>query len=422
MNFADAYFEKHKLFEQFIDNEPETNLKLIVTIPSINEPDLIASLISLKNCELPQNTAIEVITLINSPENVDSSILEQNEKTLTESLLWCELNSRKNLKFFAIHTPDLPKKIAGAGLARKIVMDEALRRFNIINQPLGIIAGFDADSLCEPNYFIEICKLFAQKPKTTACSIYFEHPTEGTEYQDIVYKRITEYELYLRYYTNALRYATFPFAFQTVGSSFAVNAEIYAKQGGMNRRQAGEDFYFLQKIIPLGNFADLTTTCVHPSPRPSNRVPFGTGAEIARLIEHSDNYLIYSLEAFLLLKSFFENKNLFFRSSQNEFDKLLNAQAEPIAQFLKLSDFKIQLSDIQKYSPNINTFQKRFFAWFNAFRVLKFLNFSHENFFNKQKIENEAFKLLELLKIQPKNQTTSELLETFRKIDKKSTY
>ena len=40
----------------------------------------------------------------------------------------------------------------------------------------------------------------------------------------------------------------YPDSIYTIGSAFAVRAEAYMKQGGMNRRQAGEDFYFLYKL------------------------------------------------------------------------------------------------------------------------------------------------------------------------------
>jgi hypothetical protein len=52
----------------------------------------------------------------------------------------------------------------------------------------------------------------------------------------------------------------------------------------MSRRQAGEDFYFIQKVAMQGRYGECRTTRVHPSPRPSDRVPFGTGPDIARQI------------------------------------------------------------------------------------------------------------------------------------------
>src|SRR5204862_3217619 len=107
--------------------------------------------------------------------------------------------------------------------------------------------------------------------------------------------------LHLRYYIQALRYAGFPHAHHTIGSCMAVRAGEYRQQGGMNKRKAGEDFYFLHKIIPLGGFGDLTGTTVYPSPRPSDRVPFGTGKAVRENLP-GRQIKTYPLDAFLDLK------------------------------------------------------------------------------------------------------------------------
>ena len=65
----------------------------------------------------------------------------------------------------------------------------------------------------------------------------------------------------------------------------AVRPEAYMKQGGMNRRKAGEDFYFLNKIMSLGGFGECAETTIYPSPRTSKRVPFGTGQAVLRNVE-----------------------------------------------------------------------------------------------------------------------------------------
>ncbi len=67
----------------------------------------------------------------------------------------------------------------------------------------------------------------------------------------------------------------------------------------MNKRKAGEDFYFIQKIIELGNYTELNTTGVIPSPRISNRVPFGTGKAIGDWVKQgSEEYFTYHPQTF----------------------------------------------------------------------------------------------------------------------------
>ena len=74
------------------------------------------------------------------------------------------------------------------------------------------------------------------------------------------------YECHLRYYVEALRFAGFPHAYHTIGSAMAVRPEAYMKQGGMNRRKAEKIFYFLNKIMLLGNFSECLSTVVYPLP------------------------------------------------------------------------------------------------------------------------------------------------------------
>ncbi len=134
---------------------------------------------------------------------------------------------------------------------------------------------------------------FYNRKERKACSIRFEHPLSGSEFPDEVYRYVTMYELHMRYFYQAVKYSGYPYAFHAIGSAIAFRASAYLKAGGMNRKQAGEDFYFIQKLIPQGGFFALNSTTVHPSPRTSDRVPFGTGAVISKLIETSSGTLPY---------------------------------------------------------------------------------------------------------------------------------
>ncbi|OQY00652.1 MAG: hypothetical protein B6I20_08430, partial [Bacteroidetes bacterium 4572_117] len=379
MAIFSKYIEKHAFYLPFIKEIPDKNLQNIIVMPCYNEANISATLNSLISCKQPKYQ-VEVIIVINSADNTDIEILGQNKKTKAEiDNLLLSFKSKK-LKFHTIWIENIPNKFAGVGFARKTGMDEAIRRFDSISNTNGIITGFDADSLVADNYLIEIENLFLSKPKLNGCSIYFEHPLKGVEFADIVYEKITQYELYLRYYSLALKQTGFPYYCHTVGSSFAVKAEIYCKQGGMNRKKAGEDFYFLQKIMPLGNYGYLNSTTVYPSSRPSDRVPFGTGAFIKTNIEYPDKeFLTYNYEVFRNLHHFFKQIDKLFGIENFEFD-LLNLN-ESLQQFLIKNKFATAIVEINANTSNINTFKKRFFQWFDAFRVLKYQNFVHPTFY-----------------------------------------
>jgi len=412
MSFADFYFEKYKYFPAIIDTLPSENLKFIIIIPCFNEPDIIKTLQSIKNNK-EIISAVEIIVLINSSEDCYENIKTTNLNTYNQLSDWCKDNSQQNKNFFVLNIENLPSKIAGAGLARKIAMDEALRRFNLIENKNGFIISLDADTICDINYLSEIENEIEKHRITNGFTINFEHPISGNEFNHDIYSAIILYELYLRYYIQSLKFTGFPYAFYTIGSAFGVRAEVYAKQGGMNTKQAGEDFYFLHKIIPLGKFYEINSTTVYPSPRISDRVPFGTGVVINKIInEPKSCFLTYNFEAFIELKHFFDLKDYFFESKTKNFDLL----SQNIQKFLNITNFYSDLSEIKRNSPNINTFYKRFFQWFDAFRVLKFLNFVHENAYEKKNITEQSVELLDKLNINYDNTEAEYLLQIFRKL------
>lgn len=300
MSFAEKYYKRYNSFDSFISEKPNEKLGICVVIPSYKEPDIITTLQSLAECTKP-NCAVEIIVAVNSPENALSEDINTNLQTIKDVVEFGKKNSTDKFRYYYTYAPNLNKKHAGAGWARKIGMDEALRRFDIINNPQGIIVGFDADSTCSNNYLCEIDNHFKKHEKCEGVSINFMHPLSGNNFPIQYYNGIALYELHLRYLNQALKYTQFPFAFHTVGSAFAVRAFSYMQQGGMNRRTAGEDFYFLQKIIETGRFMNLHSATVYPSPRPSMRVPFGTGATITKMVEQDNfSYTLYQLRSSIL--------------------------------------------------------------------------------------------------------------------------
>ena len=361
-----------------MQSKPSDDLGIIVTIPCYNEPELISSLESLLQCEQP-SCSVEIIVVINQGEHAIISIHTQNELTFQNAKSWAQNHSTLKKQFHVIWAKDLPKKHAGVGLARKIAMDEAVKRFEYINNPHGIIACYDADSLCDKNYLTALEKHFRKNPKTPGCAIYYEHPLSGPLPQEN-YRAIIDYELFLRYYTNALGFAGLPYAYQTVGSSMAVVSEAYQKQGGMNRRHAGEDFYFLHKIIALGNFTELNSTRIIPSARQSDRVPFGTGKAVNDWIK-SEELVTYHPNIFKDLKKFVYIITTSNYETERDFVEQFDSYPESIKEFLLENDFKNHIGRILKNSSSHNTFLSNFFGWFNAFFVLKYIHFARDHYY-----------------------------------------
>ena len=417
------YLEKQTLYPKLINQTPTQNLGMIVVIPCYDESNLIQSLACLKNCDAP-TCATEVIVIINDGEHSSEAVKVQNQKTFEASSAWAEQNSTIHLQFYIIYKSNLAKKIAGVGTARKIGMDEAVLRLESVGKSDGVIICFDADSLCEKNYFQAIESHFSKNKKTQACGIHFEHPLEGNEYEAEIYEAITKYELHLRYYIHAQKYASFPLAFQTIGSSMAVRCNAYQQQGGMNKRKAGEDFYFLHKFTALNAFSVIKNTKVIPSPRKSHRVPFGTGKAVNDILENNKQgkskveYYTYNFQIFDDLKQFLDvaPNLLFFEKEQLEMMK--KHLPESILNFLNENDFDAKLAEIQANTTAPITFGARFFRWFNAFFLMKFVHFARDNYYPNIPVEEAARDLLQKYYFVDKsNADAKELLLNFRKRD-----
>lgn len=419
MGFASEYLSDRILFEPFISSRPDRETSLIVIIPAYNEPDVLSTIDSLAACHRP-DCRVEVLVYVNAAPSAGEEELKTNLKTI-EDIERRKEDTSLPFRLFAFYTGMPAIKGWGAGLARKVAMDEAVRRFNLIDKPEGIIVSLDADCRVSQNYLQALCDDFYKKRDRSACSIYFEHPLEGDKFERDIYKAISNYELYLRYYYQALRFSMFPEVFHTVGSAFAVRAGTYVKSGGMNRQQAGEDFYFIQKTIPMGGYFYLNNTVVIPSPRMSDRVPFGTGPSINEIINSEDKRLYtYNPDSFLYLGKLFASVDALYKLDNGKKpESVISGLDKTLSDFLEKEKWNDRLREIRANTASLDSFKKRFFSWFNMFKVVKFLNWVHsEGEMKKVDVCNAAQELLRLLASDFESDSAKVLLEHFRDMER----
>jgi hypothetical protein len=413
MSFGELYLLKQQI-PPLIHENPDPELGMIVIIPAFRELFLLDTLLSLDQCTRPTGVT-EVIVLVNSSVNCSLADLEVNKQVIDEVSRWIEQREKDKLHFHLVHQPNLPPKHAGVGLARKIAMDEAVCRFHEINKPNGIIVSFDADSTCSPNYLVSIQEQFEREGLKSA-TIPYRHllPADAREKEGIL-----QYELHLRYLVQSARFCGFPYWWHTVGSAFAVRAWLYVAVGGMNRRKAGEDFYFLHKVFPHGNVGIIRDTCIYPSPRASDRVPFGTGAAMNKWInEPGEEWLTYRFEAYEMLKPFFEGIPGLFRASLPETRDFIQSMHPFLVEYLQEHAVIEELEECKRHAARQDTFLKRFYQWFDGFRLVRFLNTMHEDHFTRSPVRKEAAHMLMELGIANLETPGSiELLEKFRELD-----
>ena len=401
----DTYFTRFCANTQQLQQTVLPNVGIIVTIPCYNEPDIFTTLNSLCACQLP-SCDVEIIITVNYSETAANEVKQREQESFEAIAEYARAHSTLRLQLLPLFAPNLPAKFAGVGLARKISMDEAIHRFSRTNNVDGIIASCDADVTVDANYFVEIEKFYQENPECGGANCYFEHPLEGDlpQYQ---YDAITQYELYLRYYVEQLKRIGFPYAYHTIGSCFTLRATTYCRQGGMNKRQAGEDFYFLQKLFLSEPFGEINSTRVMPSSRISERVPFGTGTMISKITTDHADFMAFGNEGFNILQAFFQNIPLL---RSGDIQNVFNSLHPYLQEFLGFDIFNTKICEIRQNSATPEKFRKRFFFWFNGFLIFRFLNFAHQDKLKKVPIAHAAANLI------PCEETNAlVLLETYRK-------
>ena len=391
--------------EYGIQEPPYSELQFVIVIPCHNEKDLLHTLNSLISCEAPF-AQMEVIVIVNNAVNAEVAIQEQNRKTLEDFKNW-KLVQDSPLRFYAIEATDLSPKKSGVGLARKIGMDLAAQRFAQLDK-YGWIINLDADCLVSKNYLTSIENRL--NGKVRGGHFYFEHNLDKVA-DEALKIGITLYELHLRYYAQALKYAGFKYWHHTVGSCMITRSDVYLQQGGMNQRKAGEDFYYMHKIRPGGHCIEINDAAVYPSARVSDRVPFGTGkAQGDWLQSESNKRLTYSFEIFKEAKLFFSSLEDWFIEEPNLSEKLM--------QFLETVSFKSQVDRIRKRSVSKASFLQNLQRVCDGFFTLKMVHYLRDSSFGEQDVVEASNWLLEELASKPSNLNALELLQEFRRLDR----
>ncbi len=355
-------------------------LAQVVVVPILAESaELEATLASLaaNTPEDLQRTLIVCVVNNRSPGLVEEEALADNRESLeflNDLVLRSEGHSLSNLRLACIDASSPGCELGdkeGVGTARKLGLDWALAVLRRAGNAQGVMVCLDADTRVEPNYLAAIGRHFGGGPGWGAV-IDFAHRFDGPETQQAA---IVAYELFLRYHVLGLRYAGSPYAFHTIGSTIACTMAAYVAAGGMKRRQAGEDFYFLQDLAKTGRVDRIGGTTVHPSSRASWRVPFGTGKRVERFMQGDhEEYRVYHPDSYEILRAWLETV----RSHPEAGAEYLFAEAEGIAaelgNFLRKQGFETIWPKLRANARDSEMLLRQFDRWFDGFKTLKLVH------------------------------------------------
>jgi hypothetical protein len=313
-----------------------------------------------------------VLVVVNQREDAPGSDREDNQAVLQWLAAGDPRWTQLNLAWIDAASPglEMPARGGGVGLARRIGLDLALTCLeSTALDPLLIC--LDADTIVQPDYLSAVSDHF-RNSRRGATVIPFEHQRGPTPTAD---RLISRYELFLRAYVLGLSLAGSPYAFHSVGSAMACRASAYVKIGGMNSRSAGEDFYFLQQLARTVGVEQMTGTMVHPSPRASHRVSFGTGRSVSRMqVGGEREQMFYHPACFRLLGAWLAlvadnsgRDGLGLRELAGNFSPVL-------AEFLDLNRFEEIWDKLRRNNPGQEALLKAFHGWFDGLKTMKLIH------------------------------------------------
>ena len=376
------------------------NIEQIVVIPAYAEKDLIfatlASIAANGNASLEKSLILCVIN-----NKATASVDDKDNNTQTLALLNALISKEPFRKFNLaddLHASlqmiaDMPlrlgcmdasspgleisSRVGGVGMARKIGMDMALRLLTNSDGPR-LILSLDADTLVQPDYLSAVRNVFfAGKSQTGIIAYEHQMPLDK-----IGQAAICCYEIFLRYWVLGLQYAQSPYAFHSIGSTMVTTADHYLTVRGMNRREAGEDFYFLNKLAKTGPIRRIRETVVYPSARISRRVPFGTGAAVHKIVSGAGSeYRLYDPRVFLILKEWIALMRQSFNRTADQILIMAKDINPGLGLFLVSRGFLSVWPKIRDNVKDQKTYDRQFHNWFDGFETLKLVNYLSKEFY-----------------------------------------
>jgi len=176
---------------------------------------------------------------------------------------------------------ELEKKEAHIGTVRRLLMDEAYQRFQLLENPDGIIISTDGDSRVDACWLHYIFAEFDQGCDVVGGRIiseYSDSPSRKYHLQDIGYRYLVSH---LESSIDPSPFDPWPRHFQCFGPSTAVKCSIYEKAGRLPILPFLEDENFRKALIRIdARIRRSPWVKVYTSSRETGKVDFGFSIQL----------------------------------------------------------------------------------------------------------------------------------------------
>ena len=359
----------------------------LIVIPCLSEyPGILNTLQDLADAD--QAHATLVIVVVNNRSDAVSEEIRANTLTLESLNRWDQTKLRVAWVDASSLGNELPDR-QGVGMARKLGLDWGLRRLAEQGQLDAPLVCLDGDTRVDNNYLRAIHTFF-DTPNRWSAVLPLAHQISRTPKERAA---ILCYEFFLRYHADHLAWAGSPYGYHVLGSAIACTARAYAAVSGMNRRLAGEDFYFLQQLRKTGPVQLLPGTTVHPSGRTSQRTPFGTGRRVERFIQNPDDeYTLYAPASYDAVRRWIDTIAMDPKHHGETFLSAAKHIHPGVFRFLSEAGFSQAWDGLRKQTSDADTLVNQFHQWFDGLRTLQLIHYlrdttwPNENMFRAIKI------------------------------------
>lgn len=352
-----------------------------LVIPACREGDEFIR--RLLDCVMPVPTL--VIVVLNGPAQMaqaerDSTLQPLACLSASTSLRWQDddgflyLFEHQRQGFLCVNLLQAPAgwpTQAGVGYARKLGTDIALW-LQVQGRLLSPwVRSSDADVHWPEDYFAPL------QPSSAASAVLYPFEHGAVQEQDAdASEAAWLYDAWLRYYVAGLRWSGSPWAFHTIGSTLAIHLDHYAMQRGFPRREAGEDFYLLNKLAKSGRIERLSQPQLRLSHRVSDRTPFGTGHGIGRIAADGNRWPFYHPDSFRQLALWHEWLPRLWQADARE-QAPWQAPVLTVLHDLGLADI---LHHCQRQCRSADAFTRHLWHWFDAAQTRKCIHLLRDRF------------------------------------------